>query len=438
MVLRNRGMDRNGPFQYQTKRRVNTDHRTRALAKRPCARRDSFSDMTTPTVSPKPLRILQMCAVDFTARQFLLPLALALRDQGHRVDFSFAPGPYSSEIEAMGFRVHANPVARNLNVLRHAAATWRTWRLLRREGYDVVHVHTPIAALVGRLAARLAGVPVKIYTAHGFYFHDEMPPGKRALFVLLEKIGAACGDFIMTVSREDAQAAVELGIARPEQVEVIYNGVDTTHFDPDRFPAAERLRKRAELGIPANAPVVGIVGRFVREKGHFELLHAMRTVADRLSEARLLVVGDVLPSDRDGIRTEFIRKAEELGLADRIILSGLVSDTAPWLALMDLFALPSYREGMPVSLLEAMAMALPAVATDIRGCREEVVEGETGWLVPARNSEELAQRLLRLLEAPDRARAMGETARKRVLHIFDLQRVVEHQLVIYSKLLSPR
>lgn len=401
--------------------------------------------MTEPTSLPgprpsavRPLRILQMCAVDFTVRQFLLPLAEGLRREGHTVEFSCARGPYADEITGRGFRLHDNPVARSLNAFNHGAAIVRTWRLLRRERFDVVHVHTPIAALVGRIAARLAGVPVRIYTAHGFYFHDEMPPRKRRLFILLEKIGARCGDFIMTVSREDEEAALRLGIAAPGEVETIYNGVDTTHFDPARFPREQRLRRRAELGIPADAPVVGIVGRFVREKGFYELLEAMGTVIKRYPEARLLIVGDVLPSDRDGIRDAFLERAEALGIRDHVILSGLVRDTAPWLALMDVFTLPSWREGMPISLLEAMAMGLPAVATNIRGCREEVVEGETGWLVPARDPDALAARLLDLLDNSPQAEAMGRRARARVLEVFDIERVVEHQLEIYRRLIAKK
>lgn len=387
---------------------------------------------------PRPLKILHMAAVDFTIRQFLLPLGEGLRAAGHEVVFASTPGPYRADIETAGFRFVANPVSRSLNAFAHAAATWRTWRLLRRERFDVVHVHTPIAALVGRLAARLAGVRLKIYTAHGFYFHDDMPARKRRLFVGLEKTGAACGDFIMTVSKEDEASALAAGVASPGAIETIYNGIDTVHFDPARAGAADRAEVRSRLGIPEDAPVVGIVGRLVREKGFFELLDAAAILRLAHPETRWLVVGDVLPSDHDGIGAAFAERVAELGLDAHVIRAGLVKDTAPYLAAMDVFTLPSYREGMPISLLEAMSMGLPCVATDIRGCREEVVEGETGHLVPARNSVALAGAIGGLLSDSEKARRMGEAGRRRVLEVFDIRRVVAHQLQIYARLAAGR
>ncbi len=400
-------------------------------------RRHPFRRMHTPdsqAAGRRPIRVLQMCAVDFTVRQFLLPLARGLGRAGYDVAIACSRGPYFDELAAMGFRMIENPVARSMNIFSHAASVFRTWRLLRGGGFEVVHVHTPIAALIGRLAARLAGVPVKVYTAHGFYFHAEMPGNRRRFHVALERLGARCGDFILTVSDEDRQTALDLGIATPGRVETIYNGVDTAHFDPDRFDRSARLELRAQWGIPAGAPVIGMVGRLVREKGFFEFFDAAALVLKRFPEAKFLVVGDVLPSDHDAGKSEMVARIDSLGIRDRVVFTGLVKDTAPCLAAMDAFCLPSYREGMPVSLLEAMAMALPAVATDIRGCREEVVEGTTGWLIPTRDAKTLADRILRLLDDRERARAMGVAGRARVLDQFDLAKVTTHQVAIYDRL----
>ncbi len=375
-----------------------------------------------------------MCAVDFTVRQFLLPLARGLQAQGHEVSIACTPGPYFDELREMGFDMRENPVARSMNAFSHTAAIYRTWRLLRRGRYDVLHVHTPVAALVGRIAARLAGVPVRIYTAHGFYFHDQMPPAKRRFHVALEKLGAWCGNYILTVSDEDRQTAIRLGIAPAERIETIFNGVDLDHFDPGRFGPAERLEIRAGLGLPPDCPVVGIVGRLVREKGFFEFFRAAKAVLAIHPETRFLVVGDVLPSDHDGTKAELAREIRSLGITGSVVFTGMVKDTAPCLAAMDIFCLPSYREGMPISLLEAMAMQLPAIATDIRGCREEVADGKTGWLVPARDAQALAARMNWFLENPDDARRFGAAARVRVREHFDIDSVVAHQIRIYNHL----
>lgn len=375
-----------------------------------------------------------MCAVDFTVRQFLIPLASALKEQGHTVVISCARGSYFDEIRAMGFDIRDNPVSRSMNILSHSRAIWRTYRMIRREKFDVVHVHTPIAALIGRIAARLAGVPVKIYTAHGFYFHDEMSPARKRAYIALERLGGLCGDFIMTVSAEDEAAAVKYGIVKPECVETIYNGVDMIRFDPARFPATERTAIRRQYRIAMDAPVIGIVGRLVREKGFFELFEAACIVLGKYPETKFLIVGDVLPSDYDASKAEFMDRIVELGIRDAFIFAGMVDDTSRCLAAMDIFTLPSYREGMPVSLLEAMAMELPAVATDIRGCREEILDGKTGWLVPSRNSAALAEKLVWLLDNHSKSHFMGKMARERVAEMFDIKKVVSHQLEIYARL----
>jgi len=387
-------------------------------------------------IASQPIRIIQMCAVDFTARQFLLPLTAALECEGYAVAIACARGPWFDEMTDRGFRLIENPVSRNANILHHLEAIWRTAKLLRREKITVLHVHTPVAALVGRLAARIAGTPLVIYTAHGFYFHENSKPMTRRALVALEKVGALCGDFIMTVSAEDRDAAIQYGIEKPDRIETILNGVDTTHYDPDRFTAASREAVRLQLGIPLDASVIGIMGRLVREKGLFEFFEAAREIVKSHPNAWFLVVGDLLPSDYDGKRHELKEHIEAMGVADRTVFAGMVSDPAPSLSSMDVFCLPSYREGMPISLLEAMAMGLPCIATDIRGCREEVVDGETGYLIPPKQWKPLADKINIMLTDPARAAVMGRAGRKRVLEMFDIRKVVDHQIQIYRRLLS--
>ncbi|PKO19541.1 glycosyltransferase family 1 protein [candidate division BRC1 bacterium HGW-BRC1-1] len=390
--------------------------------------------MSTSKPTPRPVRVLQMCAVDFTVRQFLVPLVERLQRDGYQVSVACSRGPHFEELIARGIDMRENPVARSGNVFRHARSLWNTYRLLRRERFDVIHVHTPVAALIGRLAARLGGVPVKIYTAHGFYFHDQMSGLARNAHIWLEKFGAVCGDYILTVSDEDRSTAIKLGIAKPDRIETILNGIDTRHFDPDRFSSDEQPKVRTQWGIPPHAPVAGMVGRLVREKGFFEFFEAAARVIQKFPEARFLVVGDVLPSDYDANRDAMRARIEGLGLKERIIFTGLIQDTAPALSIMDVFCLPSYREGMPVSLLEAMAMGSACVATDIRGCREEIVDGESGYLIPTKESQPLADRICDFFGSPDLARRMGYAARQRVLDHFDIDKILDHQSAIYERL----
>jgi glycosyltransferase involved in cell wall biosynthesis len=379
-----------------------------------------------------------MCAVDFTAWHFLRPLGCRLKQEGFDVVIACGSGYYVEKLRQEGFSVLENPIARSMNPVLHVAEIWRTYRLLRRERFDVVHVHTPIAALVGRVAAWLARVPIRIYTAHGFYFHEGMPPAKQRFHILLERFGARFGDFIMTVSGEDEETALKERIAKPGRVETIYNGVDVRLFDPAMFPSSSQNDVRTKLGIPHNARVVGFVGRLVREKGILELVQAIAQLTQEFPDIRLLVVGDVLKSDYDAGKDEFMSEARRLNVHENIVFAGMVDDTRPYLAAMDIFCLPSYREGMPVSLLEAMAMARPCVATNIRGCREEIVNGACGLLVPPRNARALADAIAALLRNPDRMQAIATAARERVVTHFNLQKVLDHQVALYHRLLKEK
>lgn len=371
------------------------------------------------------LKVCQLCAVDFTLRHFLLPLIDGMSEAGWDVTSVCSDGPHVNEMRARGYRIATIPISRNLNVLSHLVSFWRLFQFFRRERFDVLHAHTPIAALVGRLAARAAGVPLIVYTAHGFYFHDEMPAWKRRLYVLLEWIGGRATDLLFTQSEEDAVAAVAEGICRANIATAIGNGVDPRRFDPQRI--ADPASVRHALGIPRNARVVGIIGRMVREKGYEEFLAAAIGIARAFPDTYFLLVGGRLASDHDDPIEHALSRAKEV-LGDRLVLTGFREDTPEMIAVMDVFCLPSYREGMPRTIIEAMMMAKPVVATNIRGSREEVVEGETGWLVPTKDPKALESALRRCLENPELAVAMGTAGQRRAMEIYDERKVVALQL----------
>jgi len=394
--------------------------------------------MTAHNFQPRRLRVLHQCAVDFTVRSFLLPIIDRLIQEGMDVRIGCTPGKYTPELRARGYQMAALPIARSRNPLPHLRSLWRIYRYLRRERIDILHVHTPIAAFIGRFAAFLARTPLVFYTAHGFYFHGEMPPARRRLHVAMEKLGARLGDFVFTCSEEDRRAAIELGICKPDRVKTILNGIDLKRFDPARFPPETRERTRRELGIDALAPVVTISGRLVREKGYFEFFEAAALCLPRLPNARFLVLGDVLESDHDAAKDTLMERVNQLAIRPAVVFTGMRDDMPEMLLASDVFVLPSYREGMPYSILEAMAMGLPVVATNIRGCREEVADGKTGYLVPTRDARALAERIAALLEDPGRARAMGQAGRRRVEQSFEQTMTVERQWVEYRRLIGEK
>jgi glycosyltransferase involved in cell wall biosynthesis len=378
------------------------------------------------------LRILELCAVDFTAYHLLRPLGDALRRAGHEVHFCCSPGDLLDALEQEGFPVFALPIARSYDLSKHLVSLSRLYRFLRRTRFDVIHTHTPVAGLIGRVAARLARVPRVVYTAHGFYFHEGMGPSTRRLFVSLERFGGRLSDLVLVQSEEDYREALSERIMPRERLVHIGNGVDPTLFGRE-FNAGAAADERNALGLK-EGPVVGFVGRIVREKGVMEFIRAAANVRKAHPDAEFVMVGAPLESDRDDCWKHVSRLAEELGISDALFMTGYRRDVPVLLSLFDVFVLPSYREGMPRSLLEAMASGIPVVASDIRGCREEVDEGVTGLLVPPRDHERLGEAISMLLDSKERSRRMGRAARERVIERFDERKIVAHQVRLIEEL----
>lgn len=370
------------------------------------------------------MKICQLCSVDFTVQKFLLPLIDDMHDAGWEVTTVCSDGHYVAAMRAAGYRIQTIKINRSIFALGHLRSLWNLVNFLRRERFDVLHVHTPVASLLGRLAARIAGVPLVIYTAHGFYFHDEMPAWKYRLFVALERMAGRWTDFLFTQSTEDATSAVRLGIMPLANVLAIGNGVSDARFDPQKY---DGQKVRAELGISPQALVIGIVGRLVREKGYIEFLQAAETLQPRFPEVYYLIVGERLASDHDAqIDTEL--ELAKVRLGSRLKLAGMREDVPDLLSAMDIFCLPSYREGMPRTIIEAMMMGKPVVATNIRGSREEVVLEQTGLLVPTRNAFALTHAFARLLQSAQLRVRMGQAGRARALALYDEQYVVHLQI----------
>jgi glycosyltransferase involved in cell wall biosynthesis len=350
----------------------------------------------------------------------------AMRERGHEVVGVCSDGPLLARARAEGFRIAATPIVRGYNPAEH----WKTFRALlrffRTERFDIVHVHTPVAALIGRLAAACARVPTVVYTAHGFYFHEGMPGWKRALFVGLEYLGGRFTDILFTQSAEDADTARSARLCRGGTIEAIGNGSDPQRFAPVTYDDSERVALRRSLGVAGDAPVIAMIGRLVAEKGYPELFAAMRDV-----DARLWVVGERLKSDHaESIGALIDSVQQDPVLSKRIQFLGYRRDVPALLRAADIFTLPSHREGMPRSIIEAMLSGLPVVATDIRGSREEVVDGKTGSLVPLGDVPALARALQRLAADATLRKAYGKAGRDRAVALFDERRIVERQLAL--------
>jgi glycosyltransferase involved in cell wall biosynthesis len=258
--------------------------------------------------------------------------------------------------------------------------------LIRRERPDVVHTNTAKAGFVGRVAARLAGVPVVVHTFHGHVFHGYFGPRKTRVFLELERFGARLSNRIITPSRElKRQIADQYHVCRADKIDIIGVGLEL-----DEFAALPRHMGtfRAEQNIPADVPLIGIVGRLVPIKNHDLFLHAARIVLDQEPQAYFVLVGD---GER---RTELVTLAESLGLTERIRFAGWITDTLSVYSALDALALCSLNEGLPISVMEAMAARVPVTATDVGGVSDLLPDPHYGALVPAGDVAALAEGIL--------------------------------------------
>jgi glycosyltransferase involved in cell wall biosynthesis/ribosomal protein S18 acetylase RimI-like enzyme len=385
-------------------------------------------------------RIAHVSTVDLTPRFLLLAQLRALRDGGFDVTAISAPGPWVGDLVAEGISHVAWPSAtRAWDPRSDVRAFGELVGLLRRGRYDLVHTHNPKPGVMGRLAARIVGIPCVVNTVHGLYATPDDRLRRKAPVLAAEWLAARCSDLELYQSAEDLAWARRLGIVRRGRSVHLGNGLDLSTFEPS-LAAEERVRKtRRDLGIADNELVVGTVGRIVAEKGYRELFEAARAVRRRFPNARFLVVGD-----RDVDKWDALSE-EELGLASRdVLFAGWREDVPELMALMDVFVLPSWREGMPRSAIEAAAGGTPLVLTDIRGGREVVRDGVEGFLVPPRRADLLTEAIGKLLGDPGLRQRMGAAARARAEERFDERRVVTtvvgatRRLLVRAGRLDPR
>jgi len=382
------------------------------------------------------MKIAHVANDDIALYYLLLNQMKNLQRTGYEVTAISAPGPYIHHIEEAGICHIPVPFTRRANTpVQDLAALFKLYRIFQRKQFTIVHTHNPKPGFLGQIAAKLAGVPVIVNTLHGFYFHDRMTPLSRRLFVTLERIAARCSDLILSQNREDMSTAFQEGICRVEKIKYLGNGIDLSCFDPARFTLEDVLKKRNELGIPAHAHVVGFVGRLAaKRKGFLDFLRAAQIVSEWLPDAYSLIVGDADHGKPDAVHPSI---AKDYNIADRCIFVGRVPNhELPILyAVMNVLVLPSLFEGIPRVVMEASAMQIPAVVTDVKGNREAVEHGRNGLRVPLGDVQRLAFSIAAILTDEGKAKRMGEEGRQIALERFDENVVFEKVRQEYASLL---
>lgn len=319
-------------------------------------------------------------------------------------------------------------LVREVNPVKDLLSIWRLARLMREGNYTVVHTHSSKAGIVGRWAAKLAGVPVIVHTVHGWGHHERQHPLIRAYYIWLEKLTLPITDKLIVVSSLNIDKGLADGIGQAENYVVIRSGIELDRFGHPQVP---RETTRTAWGIPQDAIVIGSVTRLSPQKAPLDFVKAAAQVAQRYPQTYFMMVGD------GPLRGDVEALAAQLGIADRLVLTGLRRDVPELMAAFDLFALSSLWEGLPRVLPQAMATSLPIVATACDGSAEAITEGVNGFLVPPGEPTVLAERLCRLVEDPALAKRMGAAGYARVAEFSD-RGMVSAIATLYRELLTAK
>jgi glycosyltransferase involved in cell wall biosynthesis len=376
---------------------------------------------------------LFVTTVPITLEAFLVPFADHLRADGWRVD-ALANGATTAAPIAEHFDRRFD-VAWSRSPLspRNLLGTSRRVREIVSAGhYNIIHVHTPIAAFISRNALRylrrLPGGPSVIYTAHGFHFYRGQGAVPHAIFRTLERIAAPWTDYLVTVNREDFDAARALRGLPAERVRLIPGiGVDTERFSPQAATAEDAERIRAELGVPAGAFLLAMVAELAPVKRHAFVLDALTRVRD--PRVVLALVGD--GSLEEALRAEVAR----LGLSERVRFAGYRRDVPAVLRAADALVLASEREGLNRSVLEAMASGRPVIGTRTRGIADAVGD-DGGWIVGKTDAAALAAAIDAAAADPEEVARRGAAARARAVAEYSLGRIIEAYDELYGEALA--
>jgi glycosyltransferase involved in cell wall biosynthesis len=311
--------------------------------------------------------------------------------------------------------------------LREFKAVYRLCRLFRRERPAIVETHTAKAGFVGRLAARLARVPVVVHTFHGHILDGYFGASKTYLLRCMERLLGKTTDAILAVSECVKRDLVTHGVASPNRIRVVPLGIE---LEP--FLMADKARGgfRMELGLDGHDRLVGIVGRLAPVKNHRLFLNAAALVSRLEPHARFVVVGDGI------LRSELETRARELGICNRVFFTGWRRDLPRIYADLDVLVVSSDNEGTPLAAIEAMAAGCPVVATCVGGMPDVVRHGETGILVSPRSPRELAEGILAVIQDRSLRADLGEKARPDMQRRFDRRRLIADMERLYVELLA--
>ena len=376
-------------------------------------------------------KILFIATVDSHIYYFHIPFMKLLKEMGYDVEVAAGASGFKEKIVKEGFKIYSLPFSRNPLSFNNIRAFFILLILMKKQKYVMVHTHTPVASFVGRVAAKIAGVPHVVYTAHGFHFHEYGNKLTNFFYYHLEKFAGRFTDVLITINEDDYKIAKEKNIIANGRVVYIKGvGVDVEKLNPEDFSSDLNMEYRKRLGLDENDFLVIAVAELIKRKNLKDIILAIKSVNNRGYRARLLIAGD-------GVMEQKLRDFVSANdLQNKVFFLKRRSDVPELLYCSDVLAMTSLHEGLPRSVMEAMAMEKPVVAYNIRGVRDLVVDEETGFLVKFGDVSALAEKIIFLINHPDFAKEMGKKGRKRIEENFSLDIILKQMEALYKEILE--
>lgn len=379
------------------------------------------------------MKIIRTSTVPGALNNFCRNLLRELKEDGFEVVAVSSPGEDLDEVKTReGVKIYAVPMERRISPFRDLRSLWRMIRVFRKEKPDIVHSTSPKAGLLSMIAAKICGVPTRINTFTGLIFPTSTGL-KKQILILTDKLTCACATHIIPEG-EGVKSDLEKNKITKKPLKVLghgnIKGIDLIYFDPnlpDVKAKAEKIRKDGVFTFV-------FIGRLVRDKGINELIKAFKTLNKIHPTTRLILVGG-FEQKLDPLDPETI---SEINNNPAIEAVGVQRDVRPWLLASDCFVFPSYREGFPNVVIEAGAMELPSIVTDINGSREIISHGKNGLIIPSRDGFALLTAMERFLKESELAQELSRNARTMVADRFEQSFVHRCQRDYYKDLILKR
>ena len=369
------------------------------------------------------------------AEQNTLLTVRGLLEKGYEVGLAAGPsdhieGDLEYAFRQLDIKLFVLPsFVRKLDPLKDLITAHKLYVLIRKEKYDIVHTHVSKAGILGRWAAKLAGVPIICHTTHGNIFDGYFNKYITKMFILFNKMTVKITDKMITITDVGKKQWLDRHIGKSHQYVSIYDGIDMNVFTPDAVKTSRSVLRKS-VGLSDDEIVIGNVGRLAPIKGHKYLIEAIPLIVQKIKNVKFIIIGD--GPDREELEV----LSAKLQVDNYINFIGMNDNIPELLSIMDIFVLPSLNEGLGRALVEAMAMGLPCVASAVGGVVEVIEHEETGMLVPKGDPQVLAKVIINLIEDKSFARTIAEKAQKRACSVFSSQTMIDNISKVYESFLT--